>query len=211
MKLKVLLIASILAVCVQGAVFAKGIIEERTTREYDALYEQVSACLDINDYASAIPLLKRMHELKPGELAVVEWLGILYMRFPGERPALNNALFWLTEVEKRGSSNTSVYYNLACIYSLKGEIEKAEAAMNKAIALGYSDFEWMSKDDDLANFRTGAWWKGIADNYSLIEQILTLFDEFASNEEEESITDKIEFYRGIITIFPQYKADLCFF
>jgi len=200
MKLRILLIAAVLAACVQGVIFAKGIAEERNAYEYNALAEQVDAYIDADEYASAIPLLKRMHELKPRELMPVEYLGISYLSLPEERPEFINALFWLTEAEKRGSSNADfIYYNLACIYSLKGDVEKAEATMNKALALGFSNLDWISQDDDLVNFRTGSWWEGIADNYTQIEELLGLFDEFASNEVEESITDRIEFYDYIVT------------
>ncbi|WP_461252109.1 tetratricopeptide repeat protein, partial [Treponema sp. R8-4-B8] len=208
MRLKIFLIAAVLAVCVQGAVFAKGIAEERAasdkravSNDYDALAEQANANIEAGDYAAAIPLLKLMHELKPGELAPIEYLGNLYTH--EDRPEFHNALFWLTEAEKRGSSNSSVYYNLACIYSLRGEIEKAEAEMDKAFALGFSNFEWISQDDDLVNFRTGSLWEGIADNYTQIEQLLALLDEFTSNEEEKSITDRITFYSGIVTFLKE--------
>jgi CHAT domain-containing protein/Flp pilus assembly protein TadD len=199
MKIKILAAAALLALFVQGMSFAKGIIEERTAADYDKMAEQVDAFIEAGDYAAAIPLLKRMHELKPEELYPIESLGIFYFNLPEKRPALTNVLFWLTEAEKRGSSNDYVYYNLACLYSLKGNVEKAEASINKAFALGYSYLNWINNDDDLVNFRNGFLWKSIEDNYTLIEEQLYLFNEFASIEDEESITDRITFYNGIIT------------
>jgi CHAT domain-containing protein/Flp pilus assembly protein TadD len=203
MKVKIFAVVVVLAVFVQGVGFAKGIIEEREERtdfdDYDTLVEQVNAYIDTGDYAATIPLLKRMHELKPGEMILVEYLGIFYSNLPEERPEFTNALFWLLEAEKRGSSDKNIYYSLACIYSLKGELEKAETAINKTITVGWTNFEWMSHDDDLVNFRTSPWWEGIAGNYTLIEQLLVEFNEFAYGEEEESITDRITFYSGIVT------------
>jgi tetratricopeptide (TPR) repeat protein len=199
MKLKPLVIAVLLAVLVQGLGFSKGIAEEGAAIDYDTLVEQADACLETGDYAAAIPLFKRMHELKPGELASVEYLGILYTILP----ELNNALFWLAEAEKRGSSNNLVYYNLACVYSLKENMEKAEEAMNKALALGYSNFEWMNQDDDLVNFRTGTWWEGMVDTYALIEQQLASFDEFLTGETGESDTDRITFSGNIVSVLKE--------
>jgi tetratricopeptide (TPR) repeat protein len=49
--------------------------------------------------------------------------------------------------------NPLVFYNLACSYSLTEHFEPAVEALEKALALGYRDFTWMSKDPDLRNVR----------------------------------------------------------
>jgi tetratricopeptide (TPR) repeat protein len=49
--------------------------------------------------------------------------------------------------------NPLVFYNLACSYSLAGEIERAAAALEKALSLGYRDFAWLVKDPDLKKLR----------------------------------------------------------
>ncbi len=46
-----------------------------------------------------------------------------------------------------------VYYNLACSYSLLGNIPQALRALKKAIVLGYNDFSYLKKDKDLENLR----------------------------------------------------------
>ena len=205
MKQKPLLFAVALALFVMGTVFAQ---TEDAEIEYAALAEQVNACIDNGDYAGAIPLLKRMHELMPDELVPVEYLGTFYT--DGDRPEFTNALFWLLEAEKRNSTNNYVYYNLACIYSLKNDLDKSIQAMNKALVFGYSGFKWMSQDDDLVNFRTTSWWKGIVDNYAQIEKLFVEFNEFNEIAEEKSIEEKLVFYNGIITslnkLAPQISA-----
>ena len=50
--------------------------------------------------------------------------------------------------------DASVHYNLACSYALTGNRERALKALERAIELGYNDFEFMGQDDDLANVRT---------------------------------------------------------
>ncbi|MFC1709599.1 hypothetical protein ACFL2J_06065 [Candidatus Omnitrophota bacterium] len=47
-----------------------------------------------------------------------------------------------------------VHYNLACSYSLLGDIDNALKSMRQAIALGYDDFDYINKDPDLANLRS---------------------------------------------------------
>jgi len=196
MKLKVLMIVAVLAVFTQETVFAQA---KKADVDYDAIEKQVYAYLEEGNLAAAIPLLKRLHELKPDNLDVIEAIGLFYMGLPGERPALTNALYWLTESEKHGSSNNNIYYDLACVYSIKQDIKKAESAMNKAITLGFFDIEYMNKDDDLVNFRKGTWWKDIANNDTLIKQQLYLFNDIASGKSGKNITERITSYIGIIT------------
>ncbi len=47
----------------------------------------------------------------------------------------------------------TVFYNLACSYSLLDEVEKALVALEKAVRLGYDDARWLVKDPDLKNLR----------------------------------------------------------
>jgi len=49
-----------------------------------------------------------------------------------------------------------VHYNLACSYALTDRKEKALAALNKAVSLGYDDLDWMEKDEDLEELRSTA-------------------------------------------------------
>lgn len=45
------------------------------------------------------------------------------------------------------------HYNLACSYSLLGNLDAAFEALEKAVALGYKDLEHLQKDRDLNNLR----------------------------------------------------------
>jgi tetratricopeptide (TPR) repeat protein len=48
-----------------------------------------------------------------------------------------------------------VQYNLACSFSLLGELDLAYDALERAIILGYDDFKHMMKDADLKNIVHG--------------------------------------------------------
>ncbi len=50
-------------------------------------------------------------------------------------------------------TNPLVFYNLACSYSLIGQVDMAATALEKALALGYRDFKWLAKDPDLRSLR----------------------------------------------------------
>jgi tetratricopeptide (TPR) repeat protein len=46
-----------------------------------------------------------------------------------------------------------VHYNLACSHSLLGDVDASFQALKKAILLGYDDFSYLAKDEDLQNLR----------------------------------------------------------
>ena len=54
-----------------------------------------------------------------------------------------------------------VHYNLACSYSLTGQIDLAVQTLHAAISLGYRDFKAMDDDPDLNNVRQHAEYKRI--------------------------------------------------
>ena len=56
-----------------------------------------------------------------------------------------------------------VFYNLACSYSLTGEVDLAASALDKALALGYRDFKWLAKDPDLRTLRKHPLYRDIED------------------------------------------------
>jgi tetratricopeptide (TPR) repeat protein len=49
--------------------------------------------------------------------------------------------------------NPLVFYNLACSYSLNREFDRAAASLEKALSLGYCDFNWLARDPDLRQLR----------------------------------------------------------
>lgn len=61
------------------------------------------------------------------------------------------------EVDKRLAKlrpkDPVVWYNLACSYSLLRRISLSLSALEKAVKLGYRDFDFMNHDSDLENLR----------------------------------------------------------
>lgn len=62
------------------------------------------------------------------------------------------------EIDKRLArlcpDDSSVLYNLACSYSLVGELEGSLCALERAIRSGYSDVTHMLRDPDLKSIRS---------------------------------------------------------
>ena len=54
-----------------------------------------------------------------------------------------------------------IYYNLACSYSLTSEMDAAAAALNRALDLGYRDFQWLARDPDMRALRNHPLYKTI--------------------------------------------------
>jgi predicted Zn-dependent protease len=46
-----------------------------------------------------------------------------------------------------------VFYNLACSYALTDQPDRAIAALERALSLGYRDFKWLARDPDLRELR----------------------------------------------------------
>lgn len=51
------------------------------------------------------------------------------------------------------SDDPHVFYNLACSYSLLDCIDDALSSIKQAIRIGYDDFDFLEKDDDLIKLR----------------------------------------------------------
>lgn len=59
--------------------------------------------------------------------------------------------------------NPLTFYNLACSYSLTEQFDRAAEALEKALSIGYRDFNWLAKDPDLRKFRKHPAFQRIAD------------------------------------------------
>jgi tetratricopeptide (TPR) repeat protein len=59
--------------------------------------------------------------------------------------------------------NPLVFYNLACSYSLTGQMDRAAGALDQALSLGYRDFRWLARDPDLRKLRKHPLYRDIED------------------------------------------------
>ena len=49
-----------------------------------------------------------------------------------------------------------VHYNLACSLALVGDVRESAEAITKSFHLGYCDWDYLKKDEDLENLRASA-------------------------------------------------------
>jgi TolB-like protein/Tfp pilus assembly protein PilF len=76
----------------------------------------------------------------------------------GER---QRSLEWASRILDKAGDDALVLYNLACLYSLAGEVTSALEALEKSYAAGLADPEWMEQDSDLDNIRKHARYKDL--------------------------------------------------
>ena len=93
-----------------------------------------------------VEFLEAVRKRLPTHPAVVESLGCLYT----EMGRYQDGLRADREMVQMEPDSPNAWYNLACSLSLTGQPDEAFAALEKAIALGYDDAEWMQDDEDFA-------------------------------------------------------------
>ena len=60
---------------------------------------------------------------------------------------------WARRARELDAGDTMLLYNLACIYSLAGEIERAIECIEEAMRWGFSNADWLLHDSNLAVLR----------------------------------------------------------
>jgi TolB-like protein/Tfp pilus assembly protein PilF len=68
----------------------------------------------------------------------------------GER---QRSLEWASRILDKAGDDALVLYNLACLYSLAGEVTSALDSLERSYDAGLADPEWMRQDSDLDNIR----------------------------------------------------------
>jgi len=85
----------------------------------------------------------------PQDVDVLEALGDLYTRVGRYEDGLEVDRK-LTQLEP---DDMTIWYNLACSLAVLNRRDPALQALRRAVELGYSDHEWMSRDQDLDSLR----------------------------------------------------------
>ena len=96
-----------------------------------------------------IEFYERVMERNPNAVDVLMALGDDYTKAGRYREGLAIDL----KLAKLRSNDPVVHYNLACSYSLLGQVDEALETLRRAIAVGYRDFSHMQRDPDLENVR----------------------------------------------------------
>jgi tetratricopeptide (TPR) repeat protein len=114
---------------------------------------------EVRELETKITFLEGLVKRDPQYVEALQMLGDHYT----QRGQFDQSL----EVDKRLSrlepANPLVFYNLACSHSLNGDFDRAAAALDRALTLGYRDFKWLAKDPDLRRLRQHPLYRAIED------------------------------------------------
>ncbi len=110
-----------------------------------------------------MPKRTKQHELLDFEISFFERLLSVYPNFVDALTPLAEA-YTRRGMHEKGleldlriirlrERDPLAWYNLACSYSLLSRIDEALGALRQALALGYHDFTFLSRDPDLLNLR----------------------------------------------------------
>jgi len=138
---------------------------------FEQYVRQASDFKEEGNNKQALIFLNKAYEINPDAVGINCNLGHLYLL----NNELDKAEFHLQKSVQIDSSNYDVYYNLACIYFRYKKNELGLKYLERSFQLGYYDYYWMSRDEDLSSIRDN-------DNY------LSLLDKYFPDRQNEKGT-----------------------
>ena len=106
-----------------------------------------------------LALAERLLELDPDDVQTLLY-GANALATLGER---ERSLEWAARVLEVDTDDALVLYNIACFYSLAGEVKPALEALERSYDAGLADPEWMRQDSDLDNLRDEARYQALVE------------------------------------------------
>jgi len=104
---------------------------------------------EVRDLEVKISFLQGIVRRDPGFVEALQVLGDHYT----QRGQFDESLQVDRQLSRLQPHNPLVFYNLACSYALTSDFERAAAALERALLLGYRDFKWLAEDPDLRSLR----------------------------------------------------------
>jgi tetratricopeptide (TPR) repeat protein len=114
---------------------------------------------DLRDLDVKISFLEGLVKRDQDYVEALQLLGDYYT----QRGRFDHSLKVDQQLSRLEPRNPMVFYNLACSYSLNQDFDRAVIALEQALALGYRDFRWLSRDPDLRQLRKLPVYRPIAD------------------------------------------------
>jgi hypothetical protein len=93
----------------------------------------------------------------PGFLDAIHQLGAAYTQRGRNADGLRVDL----QLARLQPADPIVHYNLACSYTLAGQLEAAARALTRALDLGFRDYRWLTRDPDLRPLREHPLYAGV--------------------------------------------------
>jgi serine/threonine protein kinase/tetratricopeptide (TPR) repeat protein len=97
----------------------------------------------------AVKVTEQHLELNPGDVRALV-LGAASLIGVGQK---DKAISWLEQALAIAPEEPHLLYNVACIYSLAGEEDRALDNLERSVRLGYAHKAWLENDSDFENIR----------------------------------------------------------
>jgi tetratricopeptide (TPR) repeat protein len=104
---------------------------------------------EMRDLDLKIDFIEGIVRRDPNYVEALQLLGDHYT----QRGRFDQGLKVDEQLSRLEPTNPLVFYNLACSYSLIGQVDLSAASLEKALLLGYRDFRWLARDPDLQTLR----------------------------------------------------------
>ncbi|HQI81554.1 MAG TPA: tetratricopeptide repeat protein, partial [Deltaproteobacteria bacterium] len=101
------------------------------------------------DIGNAVSLYERALAIRPAFPQALQGLAVAHTA-GGD---YDSALDTLKRLIALNPGNPEPYYNTACVHALRGDAKEAVAWLRKAVEKGFSDWNLIETDDDLAGIR----------------------------------------------------------
>ena len=128
---------------------------------------------ELRENKQELEFLQAIARRLPEDTDVMRVLGDLYTR----TGAYADGLRVDERLSRLCAEDPVVWYNLACSLALSDRADDAFDALNRAVELGYNDYDGMKKDPDLASLH------GDARFESILEWIYSAFEQMPDCEE----------------------------
>jgi TolB-like protein/thioredoxin-like negative regulator of GroEL len=100
-------------------------------------------------YRRALVVVKDHLELNPDDARAVTMGAVAQCRI-GQKEA---GLEWAERAVMVDPEDASIAYNVACLYALEGESDKAIESLERAVGRGFGNRGWLDRDPDLDSLR----------------------------------------------------------
>jgi non-specific serine/threonine protein kinase len=110
-------------------------------------------------YRRALHAIERRLELNPDDARAVTMGAVSLCRLG--QP--DDGLKWADRAVAIDPEDPGIRYNVACLFALQGQGDKAIATLQEAFRAGFANTEWVEKDPDLSSLRDDPRFKALLD------------------------------------------------
>ncbi len=117
----------------------------------------------------------------------------------------NDALRKFEQSAKFNGYQSKSNYNIGCVWALKKDKDKAFAALNKAVDLGFIDLQQYQNDNDLASLRSDKRFKDLVKRIIKLSHVEQLVSSADARKNEQDYTEMESLCRKALELNPKHE------